>query len=369
MVPVPGEGCLLKRTLLTALIVTALAATPILGIAKPPKSRKSAGNPVQSSKIVHRFGKRVSQKIVAYRVQKGDTDEKIARRMGLSVRALRHFNDGKKLAVIREGQQLNVAKFAPAPPPKARVARSETPRRKVRVARAERPVVKIVAKAAPRNSRRAWVAKADPKPRLAPEAPALPVATPVEAPALVASVAATPSETPVETAPETPKRTGKGSVDGILEKANSFRGVRYRWGAASRSATDCSGFTSQVFRANGYSIPRTSAEQSKIGQRVGRDELQAGDLVFFQTIRGTRVSHVGIYVGDGRFIHASSGGHRVMVSSLSDAYYANHYVTARRVAKGGVVRKVVQTAKKAEETQQVPLDPEPKQSATDVVGN
>ncbi|MGV3616998.1 MAG: LysM peptidoglycan-binding domain-containing protein [Fimbriimonas sp.] len=137
--------------------------------------------------------------------------------------------------------------------------------------------------------------------------------------------------------------------DKILSKARSMRGVRYRWGASSRSATDCSGFTSQVFGSNGYRLPRTSAAQSKTGAKVDRNSLKPGDLVFFKTRRGTRVSHVGIYTGNGKFIHASSGGGKVQVNSLSDGYYNKRFVTARRVVKSS--KKTVKKApvKKAEE--------------------
>jgi cell wall-associated NlpC family hydrolase len=117
----------------------------------------------------------------------------------------------------------------------------------------------------------------------------------------------------------------------ILEKANSMRGVRYHWGEASRSGTDCSGFTSQVFKSQGVRLPRTSREQASVGQRVSHNDLKPGDLVFFHTTRGHRVSHVGIYVGHGKFIHASSGGGKVQVNSLADGYYAHRLVTARRV--------------------------------------
>lgn len=119
----------------------------------------------------------------------------------------------------------------------------------------------------------------------------------------------------------------------ILSRAQAMRGVRYRLGASSRSATDCSGFTSQVFARSGYHLPRTSSEQSGAGQRVSRASLQPGDLVFFKTRRGTRVSHVGIYMGKGKFIHASSGGGKVQINSLSDDYYNRRFVTGRRVVK------------------------------------
>ncbi len=122
-----------------------------------------------------------------------------------------------------------------------------------------------------------------------------------------------------------------GGSDPILNKARSMRGVRYVWGEASRSGTDCSGFTSQVFRSQGVRLPRTSREQAKVGRKVRYQDLKAGDLVFFHTVRGRRVSHVGIYMGHGQFIHASSGGGQVQVNSLADGYYSHRLVTARRV--------------------------------------
>ncbi|AIE86959.1 C40 family peptidase [Fimbriimonas ginsengisoli] len=127
--------------------------------------------------------------------------------------------------------------------------------------------------------------------------------------------------------------SSKGDGSGILAKAQAYRGVRYRWGAMSRSATDCSGFTSQVFGSQGYRLPRTSSEQSHAGTPVKAKDLKKGDLVFFHTHRGARVTHVGIYMGNGKFIHASSGGGKVQINSLNDGYYKKRLVAARRLVK------------------------------------
>jgi cell wall-associated NlpC family hydrolase len=118
----------------------------------------------------------------------------------------------------------------------------------------------------------------------------------------------------------------------IIHKALTYQHVPYVWGASSRSGTDCSGFTTQVFRSKGIHLPRTSREQAHVGEKVTKSNLQAGDLVFFHTKRGSRVTHVGVYIGKGKFIHASSGGGQVQVNSLNGGYYANHFSTARRVA-------------------------------------
>lgn len=116
----------------------------------------------------------------------------------------------------------------------------------------------------------------------------------------------------------------------VLSRAREFMGVRYRYGGTSRSGFDCSGFVQTVFRSQGVRLPRTSAEQSRVGTPVSRSDLQKGDLVFFKT-RGSRISHVGIYQGGGRFIHASSGGGKVEVDSLTSGYYDRRYAGARRV--------------------------------------
>lgn len=120
----------------------------------------------------------------------------------------------------------------------------------------------------------------------------------------------------------------------IIDKARSMYGVPYSYGSSSRSATDCSGYTSQVYRSAGIRLPRTSREQSHVGHAVSRGELRPGDLVFFKTNRGTRINHVGIYVGGGKFMHASSGRGEVTESSLDEGYYRRRYAGARRVAGG-----------------------------------
>lgn len=122
-----------------------------------------------------------------------------------------------------------------------------------------------------------------------------------------------------------PRATGS-----LLSTAGTWMGTRYRWAGTSRSGVDCSGFTTTVFKSHGVSLPRTSIAQSRTGAAVGKDSLKPGDLVFFNT-RGNRVSHVGIYQGGGKFIHASSGKGRVTVNSLNEGYYARRYAGARRV--------------------------------------
>lgn len=122
------------------------------------------------------------------------------------------------------------------------------------------------------------------------------------------------------------------SVDtsAIVRTAFSYRGSRYRYGGSSRGGFDCSGFTRHVYAKNGICLPHNSSAQAQCGKKVSRDELKAGDLVFFSTTR-RGISHVGIYVGDGKFVHASSSRGHVRVDSLNEGYYKERYRGARRV--------------------------------------
>jgi len=118
----------------------------------------------------------------------------------------------------------------------------------------------------------------------------------------------------------------------IIKLAKQKLGQKYVWGAIGKSGTfDCSGFTNYVFKKNGINIPRTSRNQAKFGKLVARNKLKKGDLIFFDTSspRKGYVNHVGIYLGHGRFIHASSAKKKVTISTLSN-FYAKRYKCARR---------------------------------------
>lgn len=116
----------------------------------------------------------------------------------------------------------------------------------------------------------------------------------------------------------------------VVRTAFTYRGTRYRYGGSSRGGFDCSGFTRYVYSQKGISLPHRAAEQFRHGKPVSKSELKPGDLVFFQTTR-RGISHVGIYAGNGKFIHASSAKGRVRVDSLTSGYYAARYRGARRV--------------------------------------
>lgn len=120
--------------------------------------------------------------------------------------------------------------------------------------------------------------------------------------------------------------------DAVMMKIIELMNTPYRWGGTSTSGIDCSAFVMTVYRyALGIELPRTSIMQSTVGEEVSREDLEFGDLIFFNTI-GHRISHVGIYLGETMFAHSSSSG-GVKVSSLSEDYYNAKFVTARRVIK------------------------------------
>ena len=139
----------------------------------------------------------------------------------------------------------------------------------------------------------------------------------------------TTPQTDTDTSAQT--EAGNSRSDRLIRSALSYRGTPYRMGATGNGAFDCSGFTRYLFSKEGTAIPRTAAEQYEHGTPVDRENMQPGDLVFFKNTYKHGVSHVGIYIGNDSFVHASSGhGRGVTVSSLNDAYYRNHWAGARR---------------------------------------
>ena len=123
-----------------------------------------------------------------------------------------------------------------------------------------------------------------------------------------------------------------GKTQKIFKIAQNELGKHYVWGAVGPATFDCSGFTSYVFRQVGINIPRTSREQAKYGKLVHRDQLRPGDLIFFDTDYNKKgIDHVGIYMGNDKFIHASSARKRVIITSLNKAFYKQRFKLARRV--------------------------------------
>lgn len=136
---------------------------------------------------------------------------------------------------------------------------------------------------------------------------------------------------------EKPKTASRGSSlandkgSKVVASAMTHKGKPYVFGASNGKSFDCSGYTQYVYKQNGISIPRTTSSQASVGKKVSKGNLQVGDLVIFSNTYKAGPSHAGIYIGGNNFIHASSGGKKVMVSSLNQSYYRNKFSYGRRV--------------------------------------
>ena len=137
-------------------------------------------------------------------------------------------------------------------------------------------------------------------------------------------------------APEAKASPDQGQLASLIEKAKTCLGVPYRWGGISRKGFDCSGFVRFVFGSCGIDLDRTSKSQAGQGEPIDLANIEPGDLLFFST-RGMRkgISHVGIYLGEGQFIHASNWGgpgkRCVKLGELASSYFADRLVAVRRM--------------------------------------
>ena len=132
-----------------------------------------------------------------------------------------------------------------------------------------------------------------------------------------------------QTSPPAAQRTAARTTarrDSVVQLARQQLGIRYIFGGTTRSGFDCSGFLKYLMRAMGYELPRTAAQQAQVGREVPRDpsKLRPGDILTFG--EGGRVTHVGMYIGNGRFIHASTGAGRIVEANLDRP--ASHLVRA-----------------------------------------
>ena len=158
----------------------------------------------------------------------------------------------------------------------------------------------------------------------------MPAATPEAAVAAAAMTPVAVIPAPAVEADETTPTTG-GRIQGVLKRALALLGTPYRWGGTTTAGFDCSGLVGYVFRSTlGIELPRVSRDMARQGERVDRAEMSPGDLVFFG--RRGKVDHVGIYLGEGRFVHAPRTGRDVTVSSLDGGYWGGKFLQARRVA-------------------------------------
>ena len=139
-------------------------------------------------------------------------------------------------------------------------------------------------------------------------------------------------ELPAEAGSHTPELPAGAGTHRVIAMALGYRGVPYRNGGSDPSGFDCSGFVQYVFKQVGALLPRQAFEQFRIGREIDRDEVQPGDLVFFETVsRGA--SHVGLAIGGDEFVHAPSARGAVRVEKFSAPYWARRIVEVRRITK------------------------------------
>lgn len=276
-----------------------------------------------------------------YTVRAGDNDNTIAKKVGISVSKLHSLNPGIKWTRIQPGDKLRASSQQPSSSAQTmRLASSHTGASKTQTGRITTNDVTIRRGPSARSGRIATVAAGTKVAILEGKNGWFKLRFPKGTVGWVKDDFVTKGNGPVAKSEKKSSGTtlvaahNATAAERILDKAYSYRGVRYRYGGTSRSGIDCSGFTSSVYRSLGYKLPRTAAEQSRIGSAVSKGSLKAGDLVFFRTNRSRRINHVGIYIGGGKFIHASSGGGKVQTNSLSEGYYNNRYAGGRRIVKG-----------------------------------
>lgn len=118
----------------------------------------------------------------------------------------------------------------------------------------------------------------------------------------------------------------------ITDYAKRFLGIDYVWGGTTPKGFDCSGFVKYVYKKFGITLNRVASDQAKQGTTVKKANLQPGDLVFFDTNGGhNHINHVGLYIGSGKFIQASSGNSNVVISTITEGFYSKSYMTAKRI--------------------------------------
>lgn len=167
-------------------------------------------------------------------------------------------------------------------------------------------------------------------------------------------------------APRNARPSGSNSPkvgSSLVSTALAQLGTRYVWAGTARGGFDCSGLTTWVYRQHGKSIARRASLQAKQGEAVSKANLAPGDLVFFKTLRSTRINHVGMYIGDGKFVHASSGAGKVKVDSINQGYYSRRLAAARRIVASKSAPASASTARKSSSSTKSSAKPTPQAEA------
>ncbi len=285
--------------------------------------------------MVLAVGKPVEPKPKTYKVKKGDTLWLIAKKYNMSIKELRKLNNLSRKQSIHKGMVLALSKDATVP----KVRESKTDSQKAVM------IARLKKKGAKKSEIEAVLARVKKSKKKNPD---------IEA--MLAQIKKEKKKKQIDTPLRIAKKKKKSkqsrfsSAASILKSGRSSRsyrgdsrvirvakrylGRRYVWGAEGPRAFDCSGFTQYVMRkTKGITIPRVSRKQAYYGKYVSRSHLRPGDLVFFDTSRRRRgyVNHVGIYIGNNKFIHASSAKHRVVITSLDRPFYRARFKWGRRI--------------------------------------
>lgn len=226
-------------------------------------------------------------KSATYKVRKGDSLARIARKTGVRASELKRLNSLGKKGRVKPGQVLVLRDSAPEVDAKPRLAKKIQLRYNDLFSE--------------KDYEQSLAELTDPDP-----------------------------DKPVELSKNLELKTD--NIKMLRNTAYGFLGTRYRFGGNSRSGIDCSSFVQKVFRELEVSLPRTAREQFEIGSEVFPGDLQKGDLIFFRTY-ASYPSHVGIYLGNNRMIHASSRDRRVVISPMNTPYYRARFIGAKRIAK------------------------------------
>lgn len=128
-------------------------------------------------------------------------------------------------------------------------------------------------------------------------------------------------------------RSGNNAARLVVKTAYDLLGSSYAYGAGGPTSFDCSGFSRYVYKKAGYDLPHLASDQFNYGVKVNRNQLAPGDLLFFSYYGQSGIDHVGIYVGDGMFIHASSSKKKVVETSINNSYYVANYQGATRLIR------------------------------------
>lgn len=261
----------------------------VLKLGKVIKVPKQVISSKKKKKVVKKSTRRKTTTLAKYRIKRGDTLSSIARKNHTTVAKIRKANGLKKGAVLKSGHVVKVPKTS------YRIVKTKTRKsnKKFAASLSNLDTVKLGTTISTKKKKKKFT---------------------------VSDIFFSGS------------KSDRAKCKRIEKVAKKKLGKRYVWGASGTKNTyDCSSFTKYVYRKNGISIPRTSINQSKFGKYVKRKDLKKGDLIFFDTSKRRKgyVNHVGIYLGNNKFIHASSAKKRVVVSSLSK-FYGQRYKGARR---------------------------------------